>query len=80
MLLKALLVVEEALKVALCQSSEIFPISSQCHSLGTQIVTSFVSHLILITRMYSAFSRSFMENADLSLILIPTKLFHDFLQ
>ena len=37
-LLKALHVIEEALKMALHQSSEIFPIPSQCTSLGTQIV------------------------------------------
>ena len=36
--LESLLVVEEALNMALQQSSEIFTIPSQCTSLGTQIV------------------------------------------
>ena len=40
MLLKAFLVIEEALKMALHQSFEIFPIPSPCTSLETQIITS----------------------------------------
>ena len=67
MLLKALVVVEKALKMALNQSSEIFPVPSQYTSFGTQIVTFCLSCLSLIPRMCSAFPRSFMGNADLSL-------------
>ena len=71
MLLKAFLVIEEALKMALHQSSEIFAMPFQCTSLGTQIVTFFFYPSDSYPKNVLNVSENFHENADLSLHFIP---------